>query len=107
MTDDLLTQLGIGGAFAVIVVREVLGIVKRDNGNGYGAMTKAIAELQRDVTWLRDVHAPVDDDGVPKWYVRASLEKALIKLIDVTEAQTAILRDIRRDLEALKNHGDG
>ena len=34
--DDMLTQLGVGGLIAVLLVREILGFLKHKNGNGNG-----------------------------------------------------------------------
>jgi hypothetical protein len=81
-----LTQLGVGGIFVVLVLKEVVVIVKaalgRRNGNGQGheavdAMFKLVREIRQDADWLRQAHDEKDDDGVYTFKVRRSLWKLM------------------------------
>ena len=61
------------------------------------------------VAWLYEIHHKFDDDGVPIWYVRKSVDKAIEKLADNIETQTKIMsriwedmKDVKRDMERVE-----
>lgn len=80
-----LTQLGIGGIFAIMVIREVLSFLRARNGGGPSSIAKQVDDLW---TW----HNVRDGDGVPVWYVRRSLEESIAKLADSIEKLVEIQR---------------
>ncbi len=53
-----------------------------------------IRQMARQVNDLHQWHNVKDGDGVFSWYVRRSLETAIIKLAENIEAQTELLRDL-------------
>ena len=102
---EALTQLGVGGIFAVLVIRSVLDfLAKREatkNGGARGTTsthgmmaTQQLNDLVRQVRELHEWHAKEDDDGVKVWYVRKSLEQSIARLADAAEQQTRALRDL-------------
>ena len=54
--------------------------------------TMMIRQIAKQVSDLHDWHDQKDSDGVYVWYVRQSLEKAIVKLADNIEQQTMLLR---------------
>ena len=83
MTDSL-TWLSFMPVMGVLVGQTVLGAMM-------------IRRMANQVSDLHDWHNVKDADGVFTWYVRRSLEKAILKLADNIERQTEILRDIMHD----------
>jgi hypothetical protein len=101
-TGELLTQLGVGGIFAILVIRMVLDfLAKRRNGASASA-TRDLFALVREVRDLNVIlknavvemaplvrgtcervaelhrwHDRVDDDGVMVWYTRKSLDESI------------------------------
>lgn len=63
----------------VIIVREVLRSLKEN-------------EVHQQIRDLYVWHSKTDEDGVPVWYVRRSLEDTIIKLAENMEKQTELLR---------------
>lgn len=50
MENDVLLQLGVGGMFAVLLVREVLGFLKRKNGaNGLKAIEQTLGRISKQL----------------------------------------------------------
>lgn len=103
---DQLTQLGVGGIFCVMVLREVFAFLgKRRNGNGSNGHRR----MADQVAGLWRMHDKVDADGVPMWYVPRGLERAIDKLSANLDTQTNVLRDLavevreaRREIEGIK-----
>jgi hypothetical protein len=110
--DELLTQLGVGGIFALLIIREVLGFLskrkERGNGNGNGngkpAMTAAVQsdlfqllrEINEGTKELVRLHDVKDEDGVPVWYVRKSLERQIEQLVTgVAQLTSAIAQQVK------------
>jgi len=69
-----------------------------------------VQKIYDKTQWLYEVHHKFDDDGVPLWYVRKSLEKVIVKLSDSIEKQTQImgqisegLRDQKHNFERIEN----
>lgn len=52
---------------------------------------KTLSKMKKQVDDLYVWHAKEDDDGVKVWYVRHSLEAAIIRLSDNIEKQTSLL----------------
>jgi hypothetical protein len=100
---ELLTQVGVGGLFAYVIIKEVLSFLsKHREPKVTPVLTKASwdktsYQLQR----LYDWHNIMDQDGVPVWYVRQSLEDAIGKLSTNLENQNKILERQTTILEKL------
>lgn len=108
--ENQLLQLGVGGLFAILVLREVFSFLKErtrcQNNKPFEKMVKQIDELHQ---W----HDVTDDDGVRVWYVRRSLEGAIEKLTHTLDAQTLLLRELvlslqetRKDIEETRRDVD-
>lgn len=108
--EQQLLQLGVGGLFAILVIREVFSFLKErarcQSNKQMEIMAQQIAELH---VW----HSVTDEDGVKIWYVRRSLENAIEKLTLTLDAQTHLLRELttnmqetRRDVEETRRDVD-
>jgi len=122
-----LQTLALNGVVAVLIIKEVLAfILKFMNKNkpnpSLVALTEAhnksiekqrksqeLAEKRFEIVVdrLRDIkdknddlhewHSKTDADGVKVWYVRQSLEQAVIKLSDNISIQTEVLKDLLKE----------
>ena len=103
---DLVTQLGVGGIFAIIILREVFGFLakKRDKNGGSSAQTDMftlLRAIEAGTAELVRLHDVKDEDGVPVWYVRKSLERQIERLVmgvasmtKAVDAQTDVLEKL-------------
>ena len=95
--EGALTQLGVGGIFVILVLRLVLDFLKsREVADAKKSGCAFDADFQRRIKELYDWHALTDSDGVKVWYVRKSLDDAVLKLSESVESQTEILRELMR-----------
>lgn len=93
--------------------------VKEDKGKWKGVVEELVAEtkyrndraekIYDKVNWLYDIHHKFDDDGVPIWYVKKSVDKAIESIAKSIETQTQILqklfeevKDVRRDMDRVE-----
>lgn len=100
--EESLTQLGLGGLVAIMVIREVLSFLSR----------KSNSFTMEDRHQLRDLHqwhSLTDDEGVKVWYVRRSLEEAVVRLADSIEkfgeaqrSERDVLKEIARDMRDMR-----
>jgi len=83
-----LTGLGVGGIFALLVLKEVFSFVSKKNGNGkqqeYAGLIKRIHDL-----WYW--HAP-DQDGEQSWKGK-NIERVMIALDKNMQENTRILSE--------------
>ena len=108
--ENQLLQLGVGGLFALFILREVFSFLKektRCQGN------KTIDNMAKQINDLHEWHNVIDVDGVKVWYVRRSLEGAIEKLTNTLDTQTLLLRELvtslqetRRDIEETRRDVD-
>ena len=114
---DQLTGLGVGGIFAILVLKLVFDHLKtKKNGpvptihnikDRFGGIEKTLVLIKKDVADLREWHDVTDDEGVRLWYTRnKSLEAAIVtlstaiqSLADLHREQMEVLKDIRRDVK--------
>lgn len=108
MSQQILLQLGTGGLLALLIIREVLGFLKARSCKPPEELIRKIAIQVRD---LHDWHNKTDEDGVKVWYVRRSLEDAIVKLSSNIEVQSELLRELvydlretRRDVKDIQKH---
>lgn len=107
--DDMMTQLGVGGILAILMVREVLNFLKSKQPTQNGETQRLFVKLDqvtRHVADLHKWHDKTDEDGVPVWYIRRSFEDAVEKLADAvtqlaasSSVQTKVLEDLVRKVE--------
>ena len=84
-----------GGVLALLIIREVLGFLKTKSGpngpNGNGVVSLQVKELRtmaEQIQKLYDWHDQRDEDGVPIWYVRKSLERHIGQLTETLRTLT-------------------
>jgi len=106
MTADVMTDVGVGGILALLIIREVLNFLKdrkrSNDDNAKDAWNEAIRQIHELHTW----HAKTDQDGVPVWYVRRSLEDAIAKLADNIGRQTDIFNAMHNDISLMRRDMD-
>ncbi len=96
---DLISQIGVGGTFAVIVIKIVLDELRDRRDAARRSKLETIAQQTRD---LWEWHNVNDQNGVKLWYSRRSLEDTIRKLVEIAEHQRAILERIDLHLSDLK-----
>jgi hypothetical protein len=100
---DDLTQLGIGGLTAVLVIREVLTFLRdRRNSQGNDDNDANLSTLCQQVGELHQWHSVTDGNGVKVWYVRRSLEEAIRELATNIRTQTDILKELMRETKGTR-----
>lgn len=85
---SLLIQVGVGGTFAIVILKTVFDFVSKimakRNGNGSNAPTADMFAILRStadqVKDLHNWHDVKDEDQVFIWYIRRSLEKQIERL---------------------------
>lgn len=117
--DALVMQLGVGGIFAILVIREVLNFLKSrtatvsESPSPSSCLTLEEHKLIRQMhEWTRDLynwHNVSDEEGVKIWYVRKSLEDVvdrlattIEKLSEVQRAEFDVLKEMARDMRDLR-----
>jgi hypothetical protein len=117
-----LMQIGVAAIVVLLILRAVFeflsGWAKRRNGGDpvVKRLDDALREIRNiqgklaesavEVHWLKEIHAVVDKDGSPVWYVKSSLEDAMKVLASNIEQQTTVLRDLGYAVKTLL-HGKG
>ena len=72
--DDQFLQVGAGGLFALLVLREVFGFLKE---KVRAQSNLVIDNMAKQIQELHEWHAVTDEDGVKIWYLRRTLENAI------------------------------
>ena len=89
-----LTQIGIGGIFAIMILKEVFSFLRNRNGknnkNGYNP-------LQGNIKKLLDMHEKYDDEGMPVWY-NGSIKKSVDKLNENVEINTKAVKELTKNI---------
>ncbi|MBY0354403.1 MAG: hypothetical protein K2Q12_01585 [Rickettsiales bacterium] len=101
--EQQLLQLGAGGLFALLVLREVFGFLKERVRYTHNA---ALEQMAKEVHEMHEWHAVTDEDGVKVWYIRRSLENTLDKLSLTLDAQTQLLKEMVLILKDTRNEMD-
>jgi hypothetical protein len=61
-----------------------------------------LLKMARQIEHLEEMHAKTDEDGVPVWYVRRSLEKAVTDLNEAIRHQTELLQALTQELKEVR-----
>lgn len=101
--DDQFLQVGAGGLFALLVLREVFGFLKE---KVRAQSNVVIDNMAKQIQELHEWHAVTDEDGVKIWYLRRSLENAIEKLTSNLDIQTQLLREMVLILKDSRNEMD-
>ena len=91
---DSATAVGIFALFALMVFREVTGVLKARRPD-----TVDLRALSRKVDELHSWHDKEDADGVKIWYYRRSLEDSINRLCDVIEKQSQLFDKLYNRVE--------
>jgi hypothetical protein len=108
----LLTQLGVGGILVFLFMKQMFEYLKsRDEKRKNGSHTSAtndmfalLRDVQSEVRDLHKWHDVRDEDQVPVWYVRKSLERQIEKFAGAVEKMsTAAERQVEGIGEAMES----
>jgi len=58
-----------------------------------------LLKMARQIDRLDELHAKTDEEGVPVWYIRRSLEKALVDLNEAIRNQTELLQQLTQEIK--------
>ena len=117
-SSDLILQLGVGGVFALLVIRTVFDFLskqreKKSNGNGSSISAAAMNDmftLNRSIlSFVEDLHKwhdVKDEDQVPVWYVRKSLERLIGELGKSVNGMTRAIEDQTEAFKAMVEAGE-
>lgn len=97
MAGDL-EQLTLGGVVAVLIIREVLDFVRNRNSK----TKKNDGEMHQQLRDLWSWHDVRDEDGVPIWYVKRSLETAVSELVTEMKTLNSLMLEDIKDSHALR-----
>jgi hypothetical protein len=61
-----------------------------------------LLKMAQQIDRLDEMHARTDEDGVPVWYVRRSLEKAVADLNEAIRHQTELLQALTQELKEVR-----
>ena len=97
---------GSGAMVSLLMLKEVSSFLKdRKNGKNHQShqhdLTDKLDDLSRQIENLYDWHNVRDQDGVPVWYFKRSLEDTLDKLSDSITKQTLAMERIALRMEAM------
>lgn len=101
--DNEFLQIGAGGLFALLVLREVFGFLKERSRNQCNIMLDTMA---KEVHEMHEWHSVTDEDGVKIWYLRRSLENAIEKLTSNLDVQTQLLRELVLSMKETRSDMD-
>ncbi len=124
---EVLTQLGVGGIFVILVLQQIFSFLKSKNGklpivqlssqienslkcvsnqmNEYNSIKEDIKLSVKQTGDLWAMHMVKDKDGTPIWYMKSSLENVIDKLSLSINNQTLVLeRMAERLLQSDKDH---
>lgn len=112
--NEVLTQLGVGGIFAVLVIRSFVELVKAmKNGKNGGGLKSSDSQLIQDtkalsidtndkVKTLHSLHSKTNPDGLPVWYFPQSIVQDQ-KEIAKSQADTAMhMKSIAESMKTLE-----
>lgn len=117
---SILLQIGVGGTFALLIIREVFGFIrpileKRRAGPSKPAapsspLNGSTKKISAQVDEIKNILQRSDSDGTPLVYVPRSLAEAIHELAQTTAEQTRFLErvnenviEVRRDLRRLED----
>jgi len=99
---DGIEQLTLGGVVAVLVIREVLDFLRDHRNNKKN--DKPDGEMHQQLHDLWAWHDVRDEDGIPVWYMRRSLETALTSLVAEMKTTNSLMRENIKDGHTLRQN---
>ena len=97
-------EFGFGVAIAFLVVKELFIIIKKliENRDPTAVVSRQDTKAAlKQIDQLWNWHNKTDQDGVPVWYVRKSLEDIIHKLSENIETQNRLVETNSRILNNL------
>ena len=99
-----IVELSAVGILSFLVIKElIIQLVARRNKTNGACFDIATKE---QIHQLYDWHNVTDGDGVKVWYVRRSLEKAVMKLSENIDNQTNVIRELTTVVKTLSKDID-
>lgn len=111
------TEIGVGGLIALLVLKEVTNIIKMiitmfkreksaDNDAVIAGNANDIQLMMHQVSQMHEWHNREDSDGVKIWHRRRDLDDLIVKMCDHIRVQTELLRAIADDVITLRSNTD-
>ena len=107
--DNVLSQLGIGAIFVILVLRMIFEFLgKKKNGNQRCIMASKefndfkdeMRGVKEKIIHLDDAHSRYDEDGIPLWYVPRGWADVQARMVDtlvkIDQNQRAIADTLKR-----------
>jgi gas vesicle protein len=99
----LIGQLGVGGAIVVLLLLDKMGLLGKDKRHSENQ--QILRSMEKQIDDLYKWHDVRDSDGVPKWFIRDSLEETMKvmnnnmdKLANNIGEQTVVLKELVRQV---------
>ena len=90
---DTISQLGIGGIFAILIIKSFIELIKTMRGKNGSDTIKDVKSITIDtndkVKTLHSLHSKTNQDGLPVWYFPQSIVQDQKKIAEA-QAQTAM-----------------
>ena len=91
------SEFGVIAILVVILYKVITEIINKKKDNAVPKISDQCRECYSKIKDLHLWHSKEDTDGVKVWYMRKSLEEAVISLSNNLEKQTQILSDIHNE----------
>ncbi len=100
LAEHSIADLSVGGIFSLLVIDRVFKFIKdRKVDEADDEQGKLLLSLSREVHELHQWHDRRDADGVPVWYVRTSLERAVADLTKKVDRLGTVIDALARRTE--------
>jgi formiminotetrahydrofolate cyclodeaminase len=88
--DSIVLQLGVGGIFAVLVIKMVLDFLRKKDSKSkeqkfFEKIEKSIKNTDRYVEKMYELHNKFDIDGKPIWYFPQSVVETNSRVLEVCQ----------------------
>lgn len=109
--DSILLQLGVGGIFAILVIRMVLDFLNRRNGGSGNTkvfdkrmvrVESNVDEIKDCVHKIHDMHNVKNSDGIPVWYIPQSWANTQKEIQETNLKTLEILKDLTKTMGRLE-----
>jgi hypothetical protein len=99
MIDGTLEQVGIGGIFAVLLIREVLHFLKsREQRNEAALDERAIAKIHN----THEILSMKDEDGAPLVFTPRSMSRTISMIAETQRQQADILARLADGIDEIR-----
>jgi len=102
---DYLLELGIGGIFALFLVREFLAYTAKNKKKDCSTEDERFRQLEKKIERLYEMHQVFDENGAPIWYrkklTEIRVDKTYHVLNNLQQSQLAIYELIKKISEKI------